>query len=104
MNPSRRLIIAAAVSVSALASSVSAFAQTTSGLTRAEVKAQLVAVERNGYNPAEADINYPEKIQAALARTTQSVGGGYSGSHASGAAHAVPVALPDGVDSVYFGN
>ena len=48
---------------------LASFAQTTTPLTRAQVRAQLVQIEKAGYNPARArDNNYPADIQAAEAR------------------------------------
>ncbi|HEM7874400.1 TPA: DUF4148 domain-containing protein [Burkholderia contaminans] len=38
------------------------------GLTRAEVRGQLVQIEHAGYNPARKDIHYPQSIQQAEAR------------------------------------
>ena len=39
-----------------------------SGLTRAQVEAQLAQLEAAGYNPNADDIHYPRGIQAAEAR------------------------------------
>ena len=53
------------------AAPLSAFAQSSSssGLTRAEVRADLIRLEQAGYNPATAnDSDYPANIQAAEAR------------------------------------
>jgi uncharacterized protein DUF4148 len=64
-------LIPAVVIVSALAAPTFAFAQsadTNGSLTRAEVKAQLVQLEKAGYNPAGDQVNYPQNIQAAQAR------------------------------------
>ena len=63
-------LIPAVVIVSALAAPTFAFAQSTDNgpLTRAEVKAQLVQLEKAGYNPAGDQVNYPPNIQAAQAR------------------------------------
>ena len=64
-------LIPAVVIVSALAAPTFAFAQSTDNngpLTRAEVKAQLVQLEKAGYNPAGDQIDYPANIQAAQAR------------------------------------
>jgi hypothetical protein len=44
-------------------------AQSNQPLTRAEVRAQLVAIEQAGYNPARGnDTNYPTDAQAAEGR------------------------------------
>jgi hypothetical protein len=64
-------LIPAVVLVSALAAPAFAFAQSTDNngpLTRAEVKAQLVQLEKAGYNPNGDQVNYPANIQAAEAR------------------------------------
>ncbi len=47
-------------------------AQSSSVLTRAEVRAQIVQVEQAGYNPARKDIHYPQSIQQAEARIRSS--------------------------------
>ncbi|WP_234745415.1 DUF4148 domain-containing protein [Burkholderia sp. WTPI3] len=46
--------------------------QSSGGLTRAEVRAQIVQVEQAGYNPARKDIHYPQSIQQAEARIRSS--------------------------------
>ena len=55
-------------------------AQTSTHLTRAQVRAELVQLERAGYNPAKAkDENYPDDIQAAEARVAaEKAAGGLS--------------------------
>lgn len=62
------LIKAVALAV-VLAAPVASFAQSNQPLTRAEVREQLIQVEKAGYNPATAnDYDYPANIQAAEAR------------------------------------
>ncbi|KVP85975.1 hypothetical protein WJ95_00925 [Burkholderia ubonensis] len=53
-----------------IVSSASTFAQSASApLTRAQVRADLIRLERAGYNPsASDDANYPADIQAAEAK------------------------------------
>ncbi|AXF25215.1 hypothetical protein CUJ89_26735 [Burkholderia pyrrocinia] len=46
--------------------------QSNGGLTRAEVRAQIVQLEQAGYNPARKDIHYPQSIQQAEARIRSS--------------------------------
>jgi hypothetical protein len=46
---------------------LAAFAQSEQPLTRAQVRADLVQVEKAGYNPNDW-MHYPENIQAAEAR------------------------------------
>ncbi|SAK98215.1 purine nucleoside phosphorylase [Caballeronia hypogeia] len=56
--------VAAALTVPALS-----FAQQTDApLTRAQVRAELVQLEKAGYNPNISDPSYPSNIQAAEAR------------------------------------
>jgi len=99
------IIVAAALAVPAF----SAFAQS-QPLTRADVKAQLVQVERAGYNPTTDRTTYPAEIQAAdakiAARNDQaSYGGVADTSSASGAYHAPAyTGTANGVKPVYFGH
>ncbi|WP_244815331.1 DUF4148 domain-containing protein [Caballeronia sp. Lep1P3] len=86
-------IVPAIVIASALAVPALAQASDNGALTRAEVKAQLVQLERAGYNPASDHTTYPANIQAAQARLDASQGvaatsfGGVSeGASASGRA------------------
>jgi len=52
-----------------------AFAQSTPGpVTRAEVRADLIRVEKAGYNPFGNDANYPVDIQAAEAKVAAQQG------------------------------
>lgn len=57
-------VIAAAVVSSPLVS----FAQSSAPVSRAEVRAELVQLEKAGYSPAAEDASYPAKLQAAEAR------------------------------------
>jgi len=57
------LIIAAVVSIPAVS-----FAQSNESLTRADVRAQLIQLEKAGYNPASDQTQYPKNIEAAQAR------------------------------------
>jgi hypothetical protein len=63
-----KAFIPAFVLATALAAPAFAFAQNTQPLTRAEVKAQLVQLEKAGYVPGGDDNNYPADIQAAEQR------------------------------------
>jgi hypothetical protein len=59
-----------AVAIAALlAAPVVSFAQSNQPVTRAQVRAELIQLEKAGYNPATAvDSTYPADIQAAEAR------------------------------------
>jgi membrane protein involved in colicin uptake len=58
------------VTAAALTAPVLSFAQSADhGLTRAQVRAELVQLERAGYNPqTAADASYPQEIQLAEAK------------------------------------
>jgi Domain of unknown function (DUF4148) len=83
------LIVAAALAIPA----VSSFAQSNQPVTRAEVKAQLVQLEKAGYNPVGDQTQYPTNIQAAEARVNAEngaatgFGGVADGTSASGTRH-----------------
>ena len=67
-------LIEAAVIAALITAPLAAFAQSSEPLTRAEVRADLVKVEKAGYNPNDW-IHYPENIQAAEARVAAEHGG-----------------------------
>jgi hypothetical protein len=102
-------LIQAVVIAAVLAAPVASFAQSNQPVTRAQVRAELIQLEKAGYQPGRADPYYPADIQAAQSRvvaqngaaqsTQSSFGGVVSGSSQSG--HPVPVSGPK---SVYFGN
>ena len=66
----KNLFVCLAVAAGALAAPTLSFAQSTNApVTRAEVRADLVRVEKAGYQPGIGeDINYPADIQAAEAK------------------------------------
>jgi hypothetical protein len=105
----KSLIKAVALAV-AIAAPVASFAQSNQPLTRAEVRAQLVQLEKAGYNPSISnDPTYPANIQAAEARvaaengSTSGVGGAVSGSSESGVRTSALSAVSDS-RSVYAGH
>jgi Domain of unknown function (DUF4148) len=104
-----KALLPAVVLASALAAPVVSFAQQSNGpVTRAQVRAELVQLEKAGWRPAMNMGNspdYPAGIQAAEARVaaengaTSGVGGVVSGSSASGAPANVA-----GMKPTYFGH
>ncbi|HEY1997724.1 DUF4148 domain-containing protein [Paraburkholderia sp.] len=56
-------LVAALLSVPVIASAQ----QSTTALTRAQVRAELVQLEQTGYNPHRVTSSYPADIQAATA-------------------------------------
>lgn len=63
------LIAAAVVAVPALS-----FAQSNEPVTRAQVRAELAALQRAGYNPSGDQTQYPQNIQQAEARLSAQQG------------------------------
>lgn len=61
MKAARILAVAVLAAIPALS-----FADPGHGLTRADVRAELVRLEQAGYNPARSEPHYPEDVAAAL--------------------------------------
>lgn len=99
-------LIPAIVIASALAAPALASAQETAPVTRAQVRAELVQLEKAGYTPGAGDqATYPAQLQAAEARVgaeqgQSAYGAVNSGSSASGSRAPVQT----GPQSVYFGH
>jgi Domain of unknown function (DUF4148) len=92
-------LVSAVVLASALTAPIASFAQQSNApVTRAQVRAELVQLEKAGWRPAMNMGNnprYPDGIQAAEAKVAAQngatgVGGVVSGSSASGAPAAAP--------------
>ncbi|KVE96506.1 DUF4148 domain-containing protein [Burkholderia vietnamiensis] len=106
-------IIYAAIAASVLAAPIASFAQSEQGLTRAQVRAELVQLEQNGYKPLASDAQYPQNIEATEQRIqpnqpmlAQADTSGY-GAVATGAGQSGRRSTheaPNPVNSVYFGN
>jgi hypothetical protein len=66
-------LIAAAIAATVLAAPAVSFAQSNNQqpLTRAQVRAELVQLEKAGYRPGLSSPYYPEDLQAAQARVAQ---------------------------------
>ena len=102
-------LIQAVVIATVLAAPVASFAQSNQPVTRAQVRAELIQLEKAGYEPTRSDPYYPADIQAAQARVAaqngtaqapaSSYGGVVSGSSDSGRAVSTT-----GAKSIYFGN
>jgi Domain of unknown function (DUF4148) len=95
------LILAAVLAVPA----VSSFAQSNAPVTRAQVRAELVQLEKAGYNPNANDTTYPADIQAAEARVAAQNGTAETsyGPSVSGSSQSGRVGAPVAARSVYFG-
>jgi uncharacterized membrane protein len=83
-------LIQAVLVAAALAAPVAVFAQSSAPLTRAQVRAELVQLEKAGYHVGDGDqTTYPAQIQAAEAKVAAQngatgVGGVVSGSSEAG--------------------
>lgn len=103
-------IVQAALVAVALVAPVASFAQSNQPVTRAQVRAELVQLEKAGYNPARSsDTTYPSDIISAEARVAAqnspatAVGGTHDGSSESGAPAKHRDVGFDGMKSIYFG-
>jgi Domain of unknown function (DUF4148) len=74
-------LIQAVVVAAALAAPALSFAQSNAPVSRAQVRAELVQVEKAGYRPGDDEIHYPVAVQAAEARIAAQNGSasGYGG-------------------------
>ena len=75
----------------ALSIPLMSYAQTNQPVTRAQVRAELVQLEKAGYNPASDQTEYPKNIQAAEAKVAAeqqgtSTYGGVANNTSSGSA------------------
>jgi hypothetical protein len=102
-------LIQAVAIAAVLAAPVASFAQSNQPVTRAQVRAELVQLEKAGYNPATAnDFDYPANIQAAEARVAAQQNGaaaqatGY-GPAVGASSQAGSPAAAAGTKSIFFG-
>jgi hypothetical protein len=110
-----KTLISAVAIAAALVVPAASFAQATQPVTRAQVRAELVQLEKAGYNPISDYAEYPANIQAAQARvdaqrgtalaanTADTSGYGAPAAGTSQAGHAAEPAKADR-NSVYFGD
>jgi Domain of unknown function (DUF4148) len=102
-------LIQAVVIAAVLAAPVASFAQSNQPMTRAQVRAELVQLEKAGYHPGHADPYYPADIQAAQARvnaqngTAQTAESGFGGA-ANGSSQSGGAVRANGPQSIYFGH
>jgi Domain of unknown function (DUF4148) len=91
-----------------IAAPVASFAQSNQPLTRAQVRAELVQLEKAGYTPRGGqDPYYPADIQAAEARVAAQNGSAAAATDVGGASGGVSVSGhavdTTGTKSIYFG-
>ncbi|WP_321801790.1 DUF4148 domain-containing protein [Caballeronia sp. J97] len=97
----------AVIAVTVMSAPLASFAQSSAPVSRAEVRGELVQLEKAGYSPVAEDASYPAKLQTAEARVTdmriaqaQAEGYGSSTGAASQAGHASKRVDPQ---AVFFG-
>jgi len=95
------LMVAAALALPALS-----FAQSNAPLSRADVRAQLIELQKAGYKVGTDDLHYPQNLEAAEARlnnqsnaSASSYGSSSAGTSASGSRAAAADAF--GPNSIY---
>ncbi|ADG17458.1 conserved hypothetical protein [Paraburkholderia atlantica] len=110
-----KTLISAVAIAAALVVPVASFAQANQPVTRAQVRAELVQLEKAGYNPNTSDVDYPADIQAAQARVDAQRGTAVAANRADTSGYGAPAVgtsqaghadLPAKANrnSVYFGN
>lgn len=67
-------LVKAVALAAVLAAPVVSFAQSNQPVSRAEVRNELIQLERAGYHPESNNLTYPQDIQAAEARVAQENG------------------------------
>jgi hypothetical protein len=88
-----RSLVSAVALASALAAPAVSFAQSNAPVTRAQVRAELVQLEKAGYHVGDGHTTYPAEIQAAEARVAAQNGAasGYGGAVAGSSEAGHPV-------------
>ena len=96
-------LVAAVVVAAAVAAPAISFAQPAQPLTRAEVRARLIELQKAGYSPTANDMNYPEDLLAAQARVDAEHGNtsGYGVPAAGTTAVGAPAAVSPGSASAH---
>ncbi|EDT39971.1 DUF4148 domain-containing protein [Burkholderia ambifaria] len=96
-------LVSAVAAAVALSASFGAFAQST--VTRAQVRNELVQLEKAGYKPSQSSPHYPNDILSAEARVRAADASGYGAQAAPVVQGGAPVVKPQNArDSVYFGH
>jgi hypothetical protein len=88
-----RTLVSAVALASALAAPAVSFAQSNAPVTRAQVRAELVQLEKAGYHVGDGHTTYPAEIQAAEARVAAQNGAasGYGGAVAGSSEAGHPI-------------
>jgi len=107
-----KTLISAAVVAAALVAPVASFAQSNQPVTRAQVRTELVQLEKAGYNPSSDRTDYPANLQAAQARVNAENGTAQASARVADSGYGAPIAgssqagraITTDRSSVYFGN
>lgn len=112
----KSLIQSIVVATVVMAPAVS-FAQENAPITRAQIRNEIVRLEKSGYSPAGSDIDYPANVQAAEARADDEeraavtttyggkiVGAAEAGSRTSASHRAPSPYLDSDANSLYVGD
>ncbi|CAN7763812.1 DUF4148 domain-containing protein [Caballeronia sp. LjRoot31] len=99
-------LIQAVVVAAVLTAPVASFAQSNELVSRTQVRAELVQLEKAGYNPHARDLYYPADIQAAEARVAAKSGtlgleNSSFGGVSSGSSESAAPAANDAAKSTY---
>ena len=98
-------IVPAIAIVAVLAAPGFAQAREDGPVTRAQVRAELVQLERAGYNPSTDRVTYPAEIQAAEAKVAAQNGQtSYGGVADTASASGGPAHTGNSIAPVYFGH
>ena len=98
-------LIQTVVVAAALAAPVAVFAQSSQPITRAQVRAELVQLEKAGYHVGDGDnTTYPAQVQAAEAKVAAqqvAANGGYGGAVSGSSDAGRPAVSKAGSNEVY---
>lgn len=67
-------VLVSSILAASFAVPASSFAQSTVPVTHASLRAEIVQLQKAGYNPSQKDINYPAGIEAAEAKIAKAQG------------------------------
>lgn len=99
-----KTLIAAALAATVLAAPALSFAQENQQpVTRAQVRAELVQLEKAGYRPSLASPYYPEDLQAAEARVAQQNGAAQATAYGAPTNGSSQAGSRENLKPVYFG-
>jgi hypothetical protein len=107
-----KVVITTAVAYVLGVAPASVYAQSNQPLTRAQIRAELVQLEKAGYSPSAKDNRYPERLQAAETRVAHEQGEeqtaygspAVSATQSGGSVVSSRAKEVSGAESLYFGH